>query len=158
MQDSQPSIGQLLIDVSRMLKKCFERNCRGTGMTRAQWQVLSLLYRHEGITQGALAELLEVEPITVGRMIDRLESAGMLERRPHPTDRRAWCLHLLPAAHPVLEALKDLGAITRAQLMTGLSEEEHREATRLLGRMKENLAVALSDGGSREEKVENGRR
>jgi MarR family transcriptional regulator, transcriptional regulator for hemolysin len=140
-----------------MLKKRFEQNCRGTGMTRAQWQVLSTLYRQEGITQGALAELLEVEPITVGRMVDRLEAAGMLERRPHPTDRRAWQLHLLPAAHPALEALKDLGATTKAELLAGLSEDEHREAVRLLSRMKENLAAVLSDNGP-EQRVGNGHR
>ena len=156
MQDNQPSIGLLLIEVSRALKKCFEMNCRGTGMTRSQWQVLSILNRKEGITQGALADLMEVEPITVGRIVDRLEAAGMLERRPHPTDRRAWCLHLLPAAHPVLEALKDLAATTRAQLMAELSEDEHHAAMRLLTRMKENLAAALNDSG-REQRTENGR-
>jgi MarR family transcriptional regulator, transcriptional regulator for hemolysin len=158
MQVNPPSIGLLLIDVSRMLKKCFELNCRGTGMTRAQWQVLSLLNRNPGISQGALAELMEVEPITVGRMVDRLESAGMLERRPHPTDRRAWRLHLLPAAHPVLDALKDLGATTRAQLMAGLTEEEHQTAMRLLGKMKENLANALASSAAKEARVQHGGR
>src|SRR3954453_9431563 len=157
MQNNSPSIGLLLIDVSRMLKKCFELNCRGTGMTRAQWQGLSLLNRNPGVSQGALADLMEVEPITVGRMIDRLEASGMLERRPDPTDRRVWRLHLLPAAHPVLDALKDLGATTRAQLMAGLTEEEHQEAMRLLGRMKENLAVALASRGGRESRTQNGR-
>ena len=155
MQEIQPSLGILLIDVSRMLKKCFEKNCRGTGMTRAQWQALSMLYRHPGITQGALADLLEVEPITIGRMVDRLEVAGMLERRPHPTDRRAWCLHLLPASEPVLEALKDLAATTRAELMAGLNEDEQRQAMRLLSRMKENLASALGSD-NRGQRAENG--
>lgn len=153
----QPSIGLLLIDVSRMLRKCFEKNCRGTGMTRAQWQVLSMLNRNQGITQGGLAELLEVEPITVGRMIDRLEKARMLERRPHPTDRRAWCLHLLPASQPVLEALKDLAATTRAELMAGLSSDEQRQALELLGKMKGNLASALDDD-ERGERVGHGLR
>src|SRR5262245_29823087 len=83
-------VGLLLIDVARILRKRFDQNCRGTGLTRAQWQVLSSLYHNEGMTQGALAERLEVEPITIGRIIDRLETAGMLERRAHPTDRRAW--------------------------------------------------------------------
>src|SRR5207248_785913 len=115
MQDNQPSIGLLLIDVSRMLKKCFEQNCRGTGMTRAQWQVLSLLNRNEGISQGALAELLEVEPITVGRVIDRLESAGIWERPPHRPDPRAWRRNRLPAAHAVLGGLQGLGVRTRPQ-------------------------------------------
>ncbi len=157
MSTDQPSIGILLIDVSRMLRKCFEKNCRGTGMTRAQWQVLAMLNRNEGITQGALAELLEVEPITIGRMVDRLEKAGMLERRPHPSDRRAWCLHLLPAAQPVLEALKDLAATTRAELMAGLSTAEQHQALELLGKMKGNLAIALSED-EREESARHGLR
>ncbi len=157
MSNDQPSIGILLIDVSRMLRKCFEKNCRGTGMTRAQWQVLSMLNRHQGITQGALAELLEVEPITIGRMVDRLEKAGMLERRAHPTDRRAWCLHLLPASQPVLEALKDLAATTRAELMAGLSNDEQHQALALLEKMKGNLAKALIED-DREEGARHGLR
>lgn len=151
MSNDQPPIGILLIDVARMLRKCFEKNCRHTGMTRAQWQVLSLLNRNQGITQGALAELLEVEPISIGRMVDRLEKAGMLERRPHPSDRRAWCLHLLPASQPVLEALKDLAATTRAELMAGLSKAEQRQALELLEKMKGNLAKALNEDGREEE-------
>ncbi len=155
MSKDPPSIGILLIDVSRMLRKCFEKNCRGTGMTRAQWQVLAMLNRNQGITQGALTDLLEVEPITIGRMVDRLEKAGMLERRAHPTDRRAWCLHLLPASRPVLDALKDLAATTRAELMAGLSDEEQGQALALLSKMKGNLAIALSDD-DRAEGVEHG--
>lgn len=144
MKPEQASIGLQLIDTARILRKRFEQNCRGTGLTRAQWQVLSKLYYYEGMTQGALAEHLEVEPITIGRIIDKLEQAGMLERRAHPTDRRAWQLYLLPAAHPVLEILKDVAAETRAELLAGMTETETGVAIGLLARMKENLMTAMS--------------
>jgi len=92
MKPEHASLGLLLIDTGRLLRKRFEQNVRGTGLTRAQWQVLKEIYVQEGLNQGALAELLEVEPITVGRLVDRLEQAGLIERRPHPTDRRAFAL------------------------------------------------------------------
>jgi DNA-binding MarR family transcriptional regulator len=138
-------VGLLLIDVARILRKRFDQNCRGTGLTRAQWQVLSSLYHSEGMTQGALADRLEVEPITIGRIIDRLEAAGMLERRPHPTDRRAWQLYLLPAAHPVLETLKVIAAETRAELLAGMSEEDVQSVIALLSRMKDNLQSVMAE-------------
>jgi DNA-binding MarR family transcriptional regulator len=141
-------IGLLLIDVARILRKRFDQNCRGTGLTRAQWQVLSSLYHSEGMTQGALAERLEVEPITIGRIIDRLEAAGMLERRPHPTDRRAWQLFLLPAAHPMLETLKVIAAETRAELLAGLSEDDVQTVITLLNQMKDNLQTVMAEEGS----------
>src|SRR4029079_18417905 len=115
MKPEHTSIGLLLIDTGRVLRKRFEQNVRGTGLTRAQWQVLKGIYVKEGIKQGALAELLEGEPINVGLLIDRLENAGLIERRPHPSDRRAWSLYLLPAAHPLLETLNVIRAEERVE-------------------------------------------
>jgi DNA-binding MarR family transcriptional regulator len=157
MKPEHTSIGLLLIDTGRVLRKRFEQNVRGTGLTRAQWQVLKEIYVKEGINQGALAELLEVEPITVGRLIDRLENAGLIERRPHPSDRRAWSLYLLPAAHPLLETLKVIGAETRAELLRNMSDAEIDEAMRLLSKMKDNLTAIMNDEGD-ERRVSNARR
>ncbi len=157
MKPEHASIGLLLIDTGRLLRKRFEQNVRGTGLTRAQWQVLKEVYVQEGLTQGALAELLEVEPITVGRLVDRLEQAGLIERRPHPTDRRAWSLYLLPAALPLLETLKGIAAETRAELLEGMSDAEIDEAMRLLARMKDNLVAIMSEAGD-ERRVGNVRR
>lgn len=157
MKPEHASIGLLLIDTGRLLRKRFEQNVRGTGLTRAQWQVLKEIYLKEGINQGALAELLEVEPITVGRLVDRLEQGGLIERRPHPTDRRAWALYLLPAAHPLLETLKVIGAETRAELLQGMNDAEIDETMRLLNRMKDNLIAIMSDD-SDERRLGNGRR
>lgn len=92
----------LLHDVARLLHVDTDKRARAHGMTRAQWGILIWLERQPGISQKELAELLEVEPITVARLIDRLESRGMVERRPDPRDRRIWRLHLLPPAHGVL--------------------------------------------------------
>jgi MarR family transcriptional regulator for hemolysin len=157
MKPEHTSIGLLLIDTGRVLRKRFEQNVRGTGLTRAQWQVLKEIYVKEGINQGALAELLEVEPITVGRLIDRLENAGLIERRPHPSDRRAWSLYLLPAAHPLLDTLKVIGAETRAELLRNMSDAEIDEAMRLLSKMKDNLTAIMNDEGD-ERRVSNARR
>jgi MarR family transcriptional regulator, transcriptional regulator for hemolysin len=157
MKPEHASIGLLLIDTGRLLRKRFEQNVRGTGLTRAQWQLLREIYLKEGLNQGALAELLEVEPITVGRLVDRLEQAGLIERRPHPTDRRAWSLYLLPAAHPLLETLKHIAGETRAELLQGMSDTEIDEAMRLFAKMKDNLIAIMSDTAD-ERRVGNGRR
>jgi len=95
----------LISDVGRMLRTEADRRARAHGMTRAQWVMLIRLDRQPGLTQKELAELLEVEPITVARLADRLEARNLLERRPDPADRRCWRLHLLPAAQPVLDEL-----------------------------------------------------
>jgi len=95
----------LISDVGRMLRTEADRRARAHGMTRAQWVMLIRLNRQPGLSQKELAELLEVEPITVARLADRLEARNLLERRPDPADRRVWRLHLLPAAQPVLDEL-----------------------------------------------------
>jgi DNA-binding MarR family transcriptional regulator len=102
---NQPDLLMLLSDVGRMIRTEADRRARAHGMTRAQWVMLIRLEQQPGLTQKELAELLEVEPITVARLADRLEAASLLERRPDPSDRRCWRLHLLPPAEPVLAEL-----------------------------------------------------
>jgi MarR family transcriptional regulator for hemolysin len=101
----EPDLLVLINDVGRMLRTEADRRARAHGMTRAQWVMLIRLDRQPGLSQKELAELLEVEPITVARLADRLEARNLIERRPDPTDRRIWRLHLLPAAQPVLDEL-----------------------------------------------------
>ena len=105
MPTLEPDLLVLINDVGRMLRTEADRRARAHGMTRAQWVMLIRLDRQPGLSQKELAELLEVEPITVARLVDRLEARNMLERRPDPADRRVWRLHLLPAAQPVLDEL-----------------------------------------------------
>jgi MarR family transcriptional regulator, transcriptional regulator for hemolysin len=95
----------LLSDAARLLRTCADQEARRFGMTRAQWAVLFRLQRNEGLKQSELADLLEVQPITLTRLIDRLCENGLIERRSDPSDRRAKRLFLTPAAKPVMERL-----------------------------------------------------
>jgi len=100
-----PDLLFLLHDVARLLRHEADKRAGIHGMTRAQWVILFWLERQPGLSQKELSEILEVEPITVARLIDRLEARGMVERRPDPKDRRIWRLHLKPPAAPVLSEL-----------------------------------------------------
>ena len=139
-----PSVGFLLHDVARLLRKRFEQNARSLGLTRSQWQVLAYLDKNEGIQQGGLAELLEVEPITVGRIVDKLQACGLVERRAHPTDRRIWLLFLKPEAGPKLAEMREIGDLTRTEAFGDIAEERRAQLLALLGSMKTNLTVACS--------------
>src|SRR5258708_35088268 len=90
VESNAPTLGFLLHEVARLLKRRFEQNARGSGLTRSQWQVLAYLSQNEGIHQSGLAELLEIEPITLGRIVDKLQAQGLVARHPHPSDRRGW--------------------------------------------------------------------
>src|ERR1700692_4044307 len=116
-----PTLAFLLHDVARLLKKRLEQNSRGSGLTRSQWQILAYLAGNEGINQKGLAELLEIEPITLGRIVDKLEAQGLVARHPHPSDRRVWRLQLTAAARPKLVQLRELGEITRTEALAGVS-------------------------------------
>lgn len=141
---SNPTLGFIVHDVARLLRKRFEQRARGLGLTRAQWQVLAHLAQNEGIHQGGLADILEVEPITLGRIVDKLEASGLVERRPHATDRRIWLLHLLPAAHPVLATMRQIGEATRAEALAGVSEQDRERLVQVLTTMRGNLIGACS--------------
>jgi len=95
----------LLHDVARIMRTKFDQRARSRGMTRAQWHILARVDRQPGLTQRELAAICEVEPITVARLVDRLQEHGLLERRKDPSDRRVWRLHNLPAAREVLEEI-----------------------------------------------------
>lgn len=97
----------LINDVARIMRTNFDQRARARGMTRAQWLILARVERRPGVSQSELAAICEVEPITVARLVDRLEKRGLLERRPDPNDRRIWRLHNLPAARPFLEEITE---------------------------------------------------
>ena len=126
------SLGFLLGDVSRLMRLRFDERARGLDLTRAQWRVLGQLRRREGINQTALAEILEIENITLTRHIDRLEAKGLVERRPHPTDRRVRTLHLLPKTQQVLADMRQLSEETRAEATAGLSGREAEQLIDML--------------------------
>ena len=136
------TLGFLLSDTARLLRKRFEQRARHLGLTRAQWQTLAFLARNEGIQQSALAEILELEAITLGRIVDRLEAAGLIRRGSHPTDRRVWQLFLEPKAHELLRLMSPIGEATRTEALDGVSPEDAVILTRVLLRMKGNLVIA----------------
>jgi DNA-binding MarR family transcriptional regulator len=134
------NIGTMLAQVSRLLRRSFDERARNFGVTRPQWQVLGLLSFNGGINQGGLAELLEVEPITLGRMIDRLQDAQMVERRPDPADRRAWRLFLTEKGQKLLDELRPFAHETYDIALESISEDERAVMMSVLQRMRSNLS------------------
>ena len=134
------NIGTLLAQVSRLLRRSFDERARGIGVTRPQWQVLSLLLLHAGSNQGALAEMLEVEPITLGRMIDRLAEAGLVERRADPADRRAWRIFLTGKGEGLLDKLRPFGRETLSAALEGVSEADRATFMATLTQVRVNLS------------------
>jgi MarR family transcriptional regulator for hemolysin len=141
MTDYNPerSFGFLLYDAARLLRRDFDRRARSLGLTRAQWSVLAHLKRNEGSKQAAVADTLELEPITLVRLLDRLEAAGWVERRPDPGDRRARQLYLTEKARPVLDQLMALASETRAVALAGFSEPEREILIEALTKVRANL-------------------
>lgn len=138
----------LLTDVARLYKTEFNRRFQPLfGLTQAQSRTLIHLSHNEGINQARLAELLEIQPITLARAIDRLEADGWVERRPAPGDRRAFTLYLLPKAQPALEEIRDLALSLRTQTLDGLSTEERLAFVRALEIVRTNIAT-LEDNKS----------
>ena len=136
----QITIGFLLHDTARLMRRDFERRSKGTGLTRAQWAVLAHLARSEGSSQAALADILDIEPITLVRLLDRLEDAGWVERRPDPDDRRVRRLFLTETARPLMEQFEQLASATREASLAGLTAEERQQLVDLLMRVRGNLS------------------
>lgn len=134
----------LLHDAARLMRKRFEQNARDLGLTRAQWQALAYLARNEGVSQCGLAEMLDIEPITLGRTIDRLEAQGLVERRPHERDRRVWLLFLREAAAPLLEAMAPISEATRLEALAGVGDADRQTLMRVLEMARANLLDAMS--------------
>ena len=139
------SIAFLISDVSRLMRRRFDGRARLIGVTRTQWRVLKFLQRGEGINQGGLADLLEVEPITLCRMIDRLEEGGLVERRRDPRDRRAWQIFLTDRARPLVGELEKIGADLVKRALKGVSPAEHDAAMAVLQRIDANLSDTHED-------------
>jgi DNA-binding MarR family transcriptional regulator len=145
------NLAMTLSDVARHMRRAFDARAREIGVTRPQWQVLAVLRRNEGINQGGLAELLEVEPITVCRMVDRLQEAGLVERRPDPADRRSWRLHLTERASGLLGKLKPLADDMLEQALSGVSDEQRDALSTILQQIRSNLlkrtnSIMVSNG------------
>ena len=131
----------LLYDVARSMRTRADQRARTRGMTRAQWVILARLERQPGLTQNELAAIVEVEPITIGRLVDRLETRGLVERKADPRDRRVWRLHLRPAATPILREIADYRAELHELITAGVDPATQKIITDGLLQMKANLAA-----------------
>jgi DNA-binding MarR family transcriptional regulator len=138
--DPERSFGFLLHDIARLLRKRFDQRARALGLSRSQWQVLAHLSRHEGINQSGLAEILEIENITLGRLIDRMEEAGWVERRPDRNDRRARLLYMTEKVQPMMERMRALAEETRNEALAGLPAAEREALIERLLQVRANLS------------------
>ena len=131
----------LLYDVARTMRTRADQRARARGMTRAQWVILAHLERQPGLTQNELAAIVEVEPITIGRLVDRLEARELVVRRADPRDRRVWRLHLTPAATPILREIAKYRAELHELITAGMTPSLQKALTDGLLQMKANLAA-----------------
>jgi len=137
-------------DVTRQLRKHFDRRAVRFGMTRAQWRALKTTRHYEGLSQAELADYLDMEPIPVGRVIDRLEKAGYVERRADPADRRRWRLYLTPKAHAIVDEMDVIADGLRDDALRGIGDAEFATLLRVLTQIKDNLAAL--DSAANEDK------
>jgi len=137
--DTDPLI--VLHDVARLLRTRFDQRARARGMTRAQWLILARLSRQPNLSQNELAGICEVEPITVARLVDRLEARGLVERRADPNDRRINRLHLLPAAEPILSEIFSYKEALAEEIMDDIDERGQALLLDMLLRIKNKLTA-----------------
>jgi DNA-binding MarR family transcriptional regulator len=128
-------------ETGHAIRRAFDRRAAALGVTRAQWRVLARLSRYPGLRQVDLAEHMDVEPITLCRIVDRLEEAGLVERQRDPADRRAWRVLLTDKANPIVENLRQIGAQLSADVFAGISPEEIEAMRGVLARARSNVAA-----------------
>jgi DNA-binding MarR family transcriptional regulator len=127
-------------ETAHALRKAFDRRACGLGVTRAQWKVLFRVERQPGLRQIELADMLDVEAITLSRIVDRLEEAGLVERVADPADRRAWRLHVTAKAQPLVEKLHALADQMIAEAFAGIDPKDIEITRAVLGRARENAS------------------
>ncbi|MCO5107332.1 MAG: MarR family transcriptional regulator [Burkholderiaceae bacterium] len=147
MHSQHDGLGFLLAEVSRLMRREFAQRMGDSisTLTFAQARVLVHLAREEGLRQIELANLLEVQPITLARLVDQLDARGLVERRPDPEDRRAHRLFLTPAARPHLAAIRTVAASVRARALRDIDAVQAGALSTTLGRMRDNLATNAGD-------------
>ena len=127
-------------ETAHALRKAFDRRAVGLGVTRAQWKVLFRLERQPGLRQIERADMLDIEPITLSRIVDRLEEAGLVERAADPADRRAWRLHVTAKAQPLIAKLHEVADEMIAEAFAGLEPREIEITRKVLARTRENVS------------------
>ena len=140
----QREIAFTIMDVARLLKTYADQRARQFGISRAQWAVLIRVERNEGLKQSELAEMLDLQPISLTRLLDRLAENGLIERRADPNDRRANRLYLKPAAKPLIARLAELGADMMETVLDGVSPAAIERMLKDLSVVKDNLRAAIA--------------
>ncbi len=146
-EDLTRNFGFLLNDVARLLRTTYDRRVKSLGLTRSQWWVLTHLFRAQGVTQSELAEALEIEKPTLGRLLDRLETKGWVRREHDAKDRRAWRVYLTDTVEPAMKTMRSVAGELRRDAMAGLSAEDRERFVDLLIAVKSNLQ--RQDNGGR---------
>jgi DNA-binding MarR family transcriptional regulator len=138
-------------DVARLLRRRIDQRAQAVGLTSAQWRILSSVARaeflnHEPLNQAALAEQMDMEPITLSRQVDRMQAAGLIERRPNPLDRRAYRLFVTENSKPLLNSFRQVGTECMTSALAGISESELTTVMDVLSRMRTNIVSMHEDG------------
>ncbi len=149
MEDRLRNFGFLLKEVSRRYVHRFEVRAAEIPLNLAQAKALVRLEKNEGVSQARLAELAEVDPMTMVRILDRMEAEGLLERRPDPADRRARCLYLTAKAKPILSEIWRLSEEIRAEIFAGVSKEERERFMGVLERLYANISQLEAEPSER---------
>lgn len=144
ISESDRGFGFLLTEAARLLRKLLDRRLHPLGLTRAQWSVLAILASRDGLSQSQIADVLEIEKTTAGRLIDHLDKNGWVERRPIPGDRRQWAVYLTERAGPLITEVEKIVLGTRAEMLSGLSPQQQQELSAALLSVKACLVQALS--------------
>src|SRR5262245_62966125 len=147
--DALRGLGFLVRDVSRLFSRNFERRAGDVGLTIAQCRGRCYVERHEGVSQARLAELTDTDPMTLGRVVIRLESDGYVHRQPDPQDGRAHRLHLRPKAAPMLDRIWTLADESRAEALAGFTTADREQLMALLGRVRDNLDAVTAGSAER---------
>ncbi|OWY58828.1 MarR family transcriptional regulator [cyanobacterium TDX16] len=158
MVDPDSSIGFLVGDVARLLRRNFNRRAQALGLSQAQWRALAYLARQQGVSQASLADRLEIQPITLVRLLDRLQAAGLVTRRPDPHDRRAFRLYLTDRAQPLLARVWSIAAQTREQALAGMPIQRQRMLIKSLQHLRQNLLQAedsATANGQKDKRIRN---
>lgn len=153
VKNRKREVGLKMSVVARRLRQSFDQSVERSGLTRTKWTLIAAVAQRPGATQRILAEALQVKEITVGRLIDRLCEEGYLKRRPHPNDGRAYCVHLAPAAQPVLDKLNELARAHEAVVFAGFDDADLDKLHALLEAVERNLSVASASDDTKRNRL-----
>ena len=139
MKSDHSNFGYTIADMTRLLRRVFDRRAAHLGLTRAQWRALKLIGRSPGLTQVQLSEELDMEAIAVGRVLDRMQAAGFIERRNDPNDRRCWRLFPVGETPAAMVEMKRIADQLNDEVLDGVSDEDFETVMRVLAAVKVNL-------------------